>query len=46
MGGRTFESFEVLKTDAEGRYKFKAIKPGAYPVSPGLSDYPATRTSW
>jgi protocatechuate 3,4-dioxygenase beta subunit len=33
-----FEGFEVLKTDAEGGYKFKTVKPGAYPVSPGLSD--------
>ena len=27
-----FEGFAVLKTDAEGRYKFKTIKPGAYPT--------------
>ena len=27
-----FEGFAVLKTDAEGRYKFKTIKPGAYPA--------------
>jgi protocatechuate 3,4-dioxygenase beta subunit len=29
-----FDGFEVLKTDADGRYKFKTIKPGAYPISP------------
>ena len=27
-----FEGFALLKTDAEGRYKFKTIKPGAYPT--------------
>jgi len=27
-----FEGFAVLKTDAVGRYKFKTIKPGAYPA--------------
>ncbi len=25
-----FEGFAVLRTDAEGRYQFKTIKPGAY----------------
>ena len=29
-----FQGFAVLKTDAQGRYRFKTIKPGAYPVSP------------
>jgi protocatechuate 3,4-dioxygenase beta subunit len=29
-----FQSYAVLKTDEEGRYRFKTIKPGAYPVSP------------
>jgi protocatechuate 3,4-dioxygenase beta subunit len=29
-----FEGFTVLTTDAEGRYRFKTIKPGAYPVGP------------
>jgi len=29
-----FEGFAVLKTDAEGRYRFKTIKPGAYPTGP------------
>jgi protocatechuate 3,4-dioxygenase beta subunit len=28
-----FEGFTVLKTDAEGHYRFKTIKPGAYPVA-------------
>ena len=28
-----FEGFAVLTTDAEGRYRFKTIKPGAYPAS-------------
>jgi protocatechuate 3,4-dioxygenase beta subunit len=31
-----FEGFAVLKSDAEGRYKFKTIKPGAYPAGPGI----------
>lgn len=29
-----FQGFAVLKTDALGRYRFKTIKPGPYPVSP------------
>src|SRR3989475_5079246 len=29
-----FEGFAVLTTDAEGRYQFKTIKPGAYPAGP------------
>jgi len=28
-----FEGFAVLTTDEEGRYRFKTIKPGAYPAS-------------
>jgi len=28
-----FEGFEVQVTDAEGRYRFKTIKPGAYPAT-------------
>jgi protocatechuate 3,4-dioxygenase, beta subunit len=28
-----FEGFAVQDTDAEGRYRFKTIKPGAYPAS-------------
>lgn len=31
-----FEGFAALTTDAEGRYHFKTIKPGAYPAAPGL----------
>ena len=30
-----FEGFAVLRTDAEGRYRFKTIKPGAYPEDSG-----------
>lgn len=29
-----FQGFAVLKTDSLGRYRFKTIKPGPYPVSP------------
>jgi protocatechuate 3,4-dioxygenase beta subunit len=29
-----FEGFAVLTTDAEGRYRMKTIKPGAYPAGP------------
>ncbi len=29
-----FQGFAVLTTDSEGRYRFKTIKPGAYPISP------------
>jgi protocatechuate 3,4-dioxygenase beta subunit len=29
-----FQGFAVIKSDAEGRFRFKTIKPGAYPVSP------------
>src|SRR5262249_24615536 len=28
-----FQGYGVQITDAEGRYRFKTIKPGAYPVS-------------
>jgi protocatechuate 3,4-dioxygenase beta subunit len=31
-----FEGFAVLTTDVEGRYRFKTIKPGAYPAGPDL----------
>jgi protocatechuate 3,4-dioxygenase beta subunit len=31
----SFEGFAVLKSDAEGRYRFNTIKPGAYPDGPG-----------
>ncbi len=29
-----FEGFAVLNTDDDGRYRFKTIKPGAYPATP------------
>ncbi len=29
-----FQGSAVLKTDTEGRYRFKTIKPGSYPASP------------
>lgn len=29
-----FQGYAVLKTDNKGRYRFKTIKPGAYPISP------------
>lgn len=29
-----FEGYALLKTDSEGRYQFKTIKPGAYAISP------------
>jgi len=29
-----FEGFAVVTTDAEGRYRIKTIKPGAYPAGP------------
>src|ERR1700730_5221428 len=31
-----FEGFAVLKTDSEGRYRFKTVKPGAYPTPVGM----------
>jgi protocatechuate 3,4-dioxygenase, beta subunit len=35
-----FEGFAVLRTDAEGRYRFKTIKPGAYPDDSGAMRAP------
>jgi protocatechuate 3,4-dioxygenase, beta subunit len=29
-----FSGFAIVTSDTEGRYRFKTIKPGAYPVSP------------
>lgn len=29
-----FSGFGIVTTDADGRYRFKTIKPGAYPISP------------
>ncbi len=31
-----FEGFGIMTTDAEGRYRFKTIKPGAYPAGQGV----------
>ena len=31
-----FDGSAVLKTDSEGRYRFKTIKPSAYPAGPTL----------
>jgi len=31
-----FQGFAVVTTDAEGRYRFKTIKPAAYPAGPNL----------
>lgn len=28
-----FQGWAILKTDGEGRYRFKTVKPGAYPIS-------------
>jgi len=30
-----FNAFAVTRTDAEGRYSFKTVKPAAYPAAPG-----------
>jgi protocatechuate 3,4-dioxygenase beta subunit len=30
-----FDGYARVRTDAEGRYRFKSIKPGAYPAAPG-----------
>jgi protocatechuate 3,4-dioxygenase beta subunit len=35
-----FEGFAVQTTDAEGRYRFKTIKPGAYPANPNWTRPP------
>jgi protocatechuate 3,4-dioxygenase beta subunit len=32
-----FQGYGVQVTDAEGRYRFKTIKPGAYPINPANS---------
>lgn len=29
-----FQGFAVINTDSQGRYRFKTIKPGSYPVNP------------
>lgn len=30
-----FDGYARIRSDAEGRYRFKTIKPGAYPAAPG-----------
>ncbi len=35
-----FQGYAVLMTDNEGRYRFKTIKPGAYPISPTVQRPP------
>lgn len=30
----SFSGFSVIRSDAEGRYRIKTVKPGAYPVGP------------
>lgn len=35
-----FQGWAKLRTDAEGRYRFRTIKPGAYPVEDGWSRPP------
>jgi protocatechuate 3,4-dioxygenase beta subunit len=30
-----FDGYARVRTDADGRYRFKTIKPGAYPAAPG-----------
>ena len=35
-----FEGFAVLESDAEGRYRFKTIKPGGYPAGRGVTRTP------
>jgi len=35
-----FQGYCIIKTDREGRYRFKSIKPGAYPIGPGTTRPP------
>jgi protocatechuate 3,4-dioxygenase, beta subunit len=35
-----FEGYANVTTDAEGRFRFKTVKPGAYPVTPNYSRPP------
>jgi protocatechuate 3,4-dioxygenase beta subunit len=36
----SFEGYALLTTDAEGRYRFRSIKPGAYPEDSGVMRAP------
>jgi protocatechuate 3,4-dioxygenase, beta subunit len=31
-----FQGYAALLTDAQGRYRFRTVKPGAYPTAPGV----------
>ena len=31
-----FQGFAAITSDAEGRYRFRSVKPGAYPTAPGV----------
>lgn len=35
-----FQGYCVIQTDAEGRYRFKSVKPGGYPIGPGVTRPP------
>lgn len=35
-----FQGYCAIKTDADGRYRFKSIKPGGYPIGPGVTRPP------
>lgn len=35
-----FQGFAALSTDAEGQYRFRTVKPGAYPTGPGTRRTP------
>jgi len=35
-----FQGYCIIKTDRDGRYRFKSIKPGAYPIGPGTTRPP------
>lgn len=35
-----FQGFGMLRTDAQGRYRVLTVKPGAYPIGPGMARTP------
>jgi protocatechuate 3,4-dioxygenase beta subunit len=35
-----FQGYCIIKTDRDGRYRFKSVKPGAYPIGPGTTRPP------